>query len=265
MTATVNISQSAFFEMVMAAFEAYAVKHHGKHIVSLETHAQLWGKTNKTHPFKCSVEHFSIDSSAKQERGGVTPEPLSLKIKKDIAQAFGEEFNHLGTYHTHPYLRKTEVETTNCIRRDKLYNFTSDDHLCEVGEASISVGKKLYSVALVMTIHAAEKADDRRDGTIDSSLVEFSLGNVKLWLKAQVYEHIATEVLNEEDWEKLDIYKLTTHKKFNADVDRMPLPIETDLQCDINFYMEKFGRLKINSRKAMYETSETAENRWFAY
>lgn len=265
MSATVNISKSAFFEMVMAAFEAYAVKHHGKHIVSLETHAQLWGKVNKTLPFKCSVEHFSIDSSAKQERGGVTPEPLSLTIKKDIAQAFGDDFSHLGTYHTHPYLRKTEVETTQCIRREKLYEFTADDHLCEVGEASISVGKKLYSVALVMTIHAAEKADNRRDGAIDASLIEFSLGNVKLWLKAQVYEHITTEALTEADWKKVDIYKLTTHKNFNRDVDSMPLPIETDLQCDIDFFMEKFGRLKISSRKSEYESSETAESRWFAY
>lgn len=263
MTATVKISKGAFFEMVMAAFEAYAVKHHGKHIVSLETHAQLWGKVNKTLPFKCSVEHFSIDSSAKQERGGVTPEPLSLTIKKDIAQAFGENFSHIGTYHTHPYLRKTEVETTQCIRREKLYEFTADDHLCEVGESSITVGKNLYSVALVMTIHAAEKADDRKDGPIDASLIEFSLGNVKLWLKAQVYEHIITEALTEADWKKVDIYKLTTHKSFNRDVDRVPLPIVTDLQCDVDFFMEKFGRLKISSRKSEYESSETADSRWF--
>tara|TARA_B110000211_G_C14093327_1_gene560861 strand:+ start:13218 stop:14015 length:798 start_codon:yes stop_codon:yes gene_type:complete len=264
-TATVNINKGAFFEMVMAAFEAYAVKHHGKHIVALETHAQLWGKVNKTLPFKCSVDHFSIDSSAKQERGGVTPEPLSLTIKKDIAQAFGEDFSHLGTYHTHPYLRKTEVATTNCIRREKLYDFSAGDHLCEVGEASITVGKKLYSVALVMTIYAAEKADDRKDGPIDAGLVEFSLGNVKLWLKAQVYQHIETETLTEADWRKMDIYKLISHKKLPSEAEMVPLPIETDLQCDIDFFMEKFGRLKISSRKSEYESSETAESRWFTY
>ena len=265
MTATVKISKSAFFEMVMAAFEAYAVKHHGKHIVSLETHAQLWGKVNKTLPFKCSVEHFSIDSSAKQERDEVTPEPLSLIIKKDIAQAFGDGFSHLGTYHTHPYLRKTEDETTQYIRREKLYDFSPSDHFCEIDEPTITVGKKLYSIAHVMTIYAAEKADDRKDGPIDANLIEFSLGNVKLWLKAQVYEHIATEALTEADWRKMDTYELTTHKDFNRNVDSMPLPIETDLQCDIDFFMEKFGRLKISSRKSEYESSETAESRWFAY
>jgi hypothetical protein len=128
MTATVNVSKSALFEMVMAAFEAYAVKHDGKNIVSLETHAQLWGKTNKTHPFKCSIEHFSVDSSAKQERGSVDPVPLSLEIKKDIAQAFGEGYSHLGTFHTHPWLRgeklgkDLKIENTQTLRKYELMN-----------------------------------------------------------------------------------------------------------------------------------------------
>lgn len=271
MTATVNVSKSALFEMVMAAFEAYAVKHDGKKIVSLETHAQLWGKTNKTHPFKCSVEHFSIDSSSKQERGSVTPEPLSLEIKKDIAQAFGEGYSHLGTFHTHPWLRgeklgkDLKIENTQTLRKYELFDFSDSDHFCETDESTITVGNKRYSVALVMTIYAAEKADDRRDGPIDTNLVEFSLGNVKLWLKAQVYEHKVTETLTDDDKEALDMYSLKGHKDFDDNACSMPIPIDTDLECEADFFLEKFGRLNISSRKATYENSKTADKRWFVY
>jgi hypothetical protein len=271
MTATVNVSKSALFEMVMAAFEAYAVKHDGKKIVSLETHAQLWGKTNKTHPFKCSIEHFSVDSSSKQDRGSVTPEPLSLEIKKDIAQAFGEGYSHLGTFHTHPWLRgeklgkDLKIENSQTLRKHKLFDFSADDHLCEVDEPTISVGKKEYSVALVLTIYAAEKADDRKDDIKNKNPIEFSLGNVKLWLKAQVYEHKVTETLTDDDKKALDKYQLIDHKNFDEVADTMPIPIDTDLECDANFLFEKFGRLKISSRKATYENSKTADKRWFVY
>lgn len=276
MTATVNVSKSALFEMVMAAFEAYAVKHDGKSFVSIETHAELWGKINKTHPFKCSIEHVSVDTSAKQEQGSVTTKPLSLEIKKDIAQAFGEGYSHIGSFHTHPWLRgevcgtdfygkKIRVENTNAIRKHELFNFSNGDHFCEAEEPTITVGKKKYSVALVMTIHAAEKADDRKDGAIGLSLIEFSLGNVKLWLKAQVYEHKVTETLTDDDREALDMYRLTEHKFYDEDALTMPVPIGTELECDANFFLKEFGRLNINSGEANYENSKTAEKRWFAF
>ena len=271
MTATVNVSKSALFEMVMEAFEAYAIKHDGKNIVAMETHAQLWGKTNKTHPFKCSVDHFSVDSSSVQKRGSVIPKHLALVIKKDIAQAFGEGYSHLGSFHTHPWLRgeklgKTlNIENTETIRKHELFNFSEGDHLCEVGESTIKVGEDNYSIALVMTIHAAEKANDIKDGRIDSSLIEFSLGNVKLWLKAQVYKHIATDQLTEDDWKQMNIYRLRDYEDFETDSPTMPVPIETDLECDADFFLEKFGRLNISSRKSKYESSETADNRWFVF
>jgi len=255
----------------MSTFEAYAVKHDGKKIVAIETYAQLWGKTNKTQPFKCSIEHFSVDSSAKQERGSVTPHRLSLEIKKDIAQAFGEGYAHIGSFHTHPWL-DSELNSFGAtpkskgaaiIRKNKLFNFSGGDHLCEIGRPTLAVGDKRYSVALVMTIYAAEKADDIRDGVIDLTLVEFSLGNVKLWLKAQVYEHKVTKTLTEEDKKALNTYKLKEVKGFDKDASTMPIPIDTHLECDANFYLEKFGRLDISSRKAEYENSESADKRWF--
>jgi hypothetical protein len=265
MTAIVKVSKSAFFELLMAAFEAYAVKHDKQDIVAIETHAQLWGTINKQHPFKCHIKHVSVDTSAIRKRDSVSSLDKSLEIKKDIANAFGDGYSYIGTYHTHPYLKKLEVTNTSSLRKNKLYNFSFEDHLCEVDSPAITIGDKLYSVALVMTVFAADKADDRKDGFIDSNLTEFSLGNIKFWLKAQVYQHKSAEMLTVDDKEALYIYKRKDHHKFSNKSNRLPIPIDTDLECELDFYLEKFGRLNINSTEAEYKNSKIAEKRWFAY
>ncbi|MCL1078622.1 hypothetical protein D5R81_11980 [Parashewanella spongiae] len=266
MTAIVKVSKSALFEMVMAAFEAYGVKHDGKDIVAIETHAHLWGKVNKTHPFKCSIEHVSVDTSAAQDRCSVAPEPLSLEIKKDIASVFGEGYQHIGSFHTHPYLKKIEIKSSNELRKRKFYNFTDGDHQCELGNPTIEIGKKQYSVALVMTIHATDKSDDRKDGEIESNLFEFSLGNIKLWLKARVYEHKAVDDISVEDELAFNMYGLDFNKHFKVG-ELLPIPVETKLECnfltDFGFYLKEFGRLDINSNDADYRSKDIAEKRWF--
>ncbi|AZQ85326.1 hypothetical protein EKO29_15870 [Colwellia sp. Arc7-635] len=266
MSAVIKVSKSALFEMVMAAFEAYAIKHDGKDIVAIETHAQLWGKINKAHPFKCSIEHVSVDTSATQGRGSVAPNPLTLEIKKDIASVFGEGYEHIGSFHSHPYLKYLEVDNANDIRKNKYYNFSEGDHECEFGNLAINVTNKSYSVALVMTIHATEKADDRKDGIIDTNLFEFSLGNVKLWLKAQVFEHMVTSDLSEYKSD-FEMYGLDYNEHSENEL-TLPIPIDTSLECDFlthhDFYLKEFGRLDIDDEDAEYKNKIKAEKRWFA-
>lgn len=264
MWAVIKVSKSALFEMIMAAFEAYAVKHDGKDMVAIEVHAQVWGKINKAHPFKCSIEHVSVDTSAIQERGSVEPNPLTLEIKKDIASVFGMGYEHIGTFHSHPYLKHIEVANTNEIRKNKFYNFSKGDHECEFDEPTMKVGNKNYSVALVMTIHAAEKSDDRKDGPIDINLFEFSLGNVKLWLKAQVYQHIDTDNLTHEDKLAFNMYGLDIDDHIEIE-STLPIPVETQLDCEFlecyDFILEGFGRLDISSKFSKYRNKEISEKR----
>ncbi len=266
MSAVIKVSKSALFEMVMAAFEAYAVKHDGKDIVAIETHAQLWGKINKKHPFKCAIEHVSVDTSAAQDRGSVAADPLSLEIKKDIASVFGEGYEHIGSFHTHPYLKHLEVDNANDIRQNKYYNFSDGDHECEFSNFAINIGNKQYSVALVMTIHATEKSDDRKDGRVEPNLFEFSLGNVKLWLKAQAYEHKSTDRLSHDDEVAFGMYKLDYNDHFEVQ-HTLPIPVETELECEfletLGFYLKGFGRLDIDSEDSEYKNKNTAEKRWF--
>ena len=50
-----------------------------------------------------------------------------------------------------------------------------------------------------MTVFAMERADNRADGYIDSNLYELSLGNIKLWLKAQVFDHKEKSGLTDDE------------------------------------------------------------------
>ncbi|MFT5298434.1 MAG: hypothetical protein ACI9YH_004482 [Colwellia sp.] len=264
MSAVIKVSKSALFEMVMAAFEAYAVKHDGKDIVSLETHAELWGKTNKNHPLKCSIEHVSVDTSAERNQGSVRIDPVALEIKKDIASVFGEGFEHIGTFHSHPYLKYDEVDDANFIRKKKYYNFSGSDHECEFSNFAINIGNKHYSIALVMTIHATEKSDDRKDEKIESNLFEFSLGNVKLWLKAQAYEHKLIDDISYDDEVAFGMYKLDYNDHFEVQK-TLPIPVETELECEfldnIEYYLKGFGRLDIDSDDATYQKANSSEKR----
>ncbi|MGP9800501.1 hypothetical protein [Rheinheimera sp. NSM] len=276
MAAKVSLNNSAFFSLLLEGLEAYAIKHHGKKSVAIETHAQLWGKVNKRLPFSCEVKHISVDSSAKKSRGSVTPDLLSLELKRDVANMFGDEYRHLGTFHTHPWIISEElyederVESPNSIRRHKLYEFSNSDHFCECGRPTIEVGKNKFSVALVMTILAASKADDRKDGAINDDLFEFSLGNVKVWLKAQIYQHKELDKLSGLEWIALNKYQLLAHKKFkNNDFKIVPVPIETKLETpfleNMDYFLEKFGRLRIDSSDnvdSYYIAADNGEKRW---
>lgn len=278
MAATIRLTDSALFTLLLEGLEAYAIKHDGKKEVAIETHAQLWGKVNKNAPFTCEIKHVSVDSSAKKQRGEVQANSLALMLKKDVSAIFGKDYEHLGTFHTHPWLlgevfdcnTKETVKNANSIRKGQLYNFSNSDHVCEIERETITVGSNQYSIALVMTIFSAMKADDRKDQQIESDLFELSLGNIKVWLKAQVYEHKTITTLTAEDKKSLDKYLLTEHKFFKKNKNKfytLPIPIETILSTpfleSLGYSLESFGRLKIDEKRGAYTEAEEAENRWF--
>lgn len=270
----IKISKSALFGLIQEGIEAYAIKYHGQKNIAIETHAQLWGTTNRRLPFKCEIKHISVCSSAERTRGSVSSNPEVLKIKKDIASVFGEDYQHLGTFHTHPYI-KSEVEDASQLRKNKLYNFSYSDYLCEITRPTISVGKHQFSIALVMTIFSAQKADDRRDGYVSNNLYEFSLGNLKIWLKAQVYKFVEFEDLEAAELSNVvkelkELYPSESDSKIRKDIagEFVPVPIDTNINCEFfteqGFYLKEFGRLAIDDKESTYRTASEAEKRWFA-
>lgn len=265
MVSVINVSKSALFEMTMAGLEAYAVKHEGKNVVAIETFAHLWGRVNKKLPFKSHIEHVSIETSAKRGRGQVISESLSLLLKKDLAKVFDRDdgYQYLGTFHSHPYVSNELTAGAREIRSKKLYNLSACDHQSEFGQCAVEVKGRSFSIALVMTIFQAEVANDRADGRIASDLYEFSLGNLKVWLKGQVFEHVPLNELNEGDKASFGLYGLDISEYDEDDV--VAFPVETELLCDFlddfGTFLQGFGRLFATNRKANYLEREVAESR----
>lgn len=272
MDAIIKLSKSALFEMVMASFEAYAVKHQGSRDLSVETFAHLWGKyTARAGILKCSINHVSVETSAKRKRSGVETKKLSLDIKRDIAQLFNNnspsDYSYIGTFHSHPYL-KSEGVNAAAIRRHKLYNPSEGDHISEFDDYFI-VRNKRFSVALIITIFAMDRSDDRLDDSKSDDVFEFSMGNVKLWVKAQCFEHKERNELTEDDLNAFEKFELVVDmlKKYEFDA-VIPIPIDTTLECDFldNFHhmFESFGRVNFSSDKdETYRDANIAERRWF--
>ncbi|MDF2153562.1 hypothetical protein [Vibrio sp. CAU 1672] len=262
MTATISVSKSAIFELIMAGLEAYAVKHDANKNISVETAAHLWGYVNKTHPFKCTINHVSVETSAARKRSSVAFNPKSLLIKKDIATAFGDQYQYIGTAHSHPYLRE-EVVDAAMIRNRKLYELSDADHQCEVGCPEVEVAGKLYSVALILTVHSMLKANDRKDGScIGEPLVEFSLGNIKCWLYGRVFEHKSKASLNSDERQDFERYQLDIGDFSDDEI--LPVPKNTVLESDIvlDTLCKDFGRLTFSENESEYDVAAVAERRW---
>ena len=270
MKATIKLTNSAFFSLLLEGLEAYAIKHQGKKDVAIETHAQLWGSFNKRLPFSCEIKHISVDSSANKKRGSVSVAASVLDLKKDIARVFGDGYKHLGTFHTHPWvLGEENISSPSDIRRGRLFNFSPEDHICECDDPTITIGKNEFSIALVMTIFAGKKADDRKDSRLDDSLFEFSLGNIKIWLKAQIYQHKSESSLSPEEKKQSNIYGLLDLPSYKKQkYESLPVPVPTRLELtyldEYGPLFQDFGRLTFNDGDAEYRTARDAEKRWFA-
>jgi hypothetical protein len=271
MTAVVVINKSVLFETVMAALEAYAIKHDRQKVIAIETAAHLWGSINRQLPFKCKIEHVSVETSAKRARGSVRWNPYSLDLKKDIASAFGDGFSYIGSFHTHPWLKNEsygykKIDGPESIRKDKLFDFSSSDHKCEINSPQITIGKNKFSVALVMTVYSMERANDQKDGDIDSNIKEFSLGNVKFWLQARVFEHKLFNQCSEGELSAFESYGLNVNNFKSTDL--LPIPVDTVMECkaltDLDLYLKEFGRLTAEESGSEYLNSSKAETRWFA-
>lgn len=267
MTATINISNSAFFSLLQEGIEAYSFKFEHKEEITVEKHADLFGSANKRLPFKCNIEHISVSSTAERTRDSVTTYRKVLNLKKDIANMFGDDYRYLGTFHTHPWVPE-EIGNAKTLREEELHNFSYGDYVSEVDKPCIQVGKNSFSVALVMTILSTKKADDRKDGIVDSNLFEFSLGNLKIWFRAQVYQYVDFEKLTQEELELLKNQYPSKDIENDIKDQLVPIPIDTQVDCDFldnfGFHLEKFGRLSFDQSEPKYRTADEADQRWFS-
>lgn len=270
MQAEIKLTKSVIFELVTAAVEAYVVKHDYSRTIAVETFAYLFGKVNKKLPLKCTIEHISIETSAKKRRGSVGVKKVSYDFKRELANLFGDSFDYIGTMHTHPWLKGEEsgsgpIETAEQVRRHQLFLLSDADHACEVNR-HFSVGKRDFSLACTVTLFAMQRANDRKDYSSDEmpNLYELTLGNLKIWFYMQAFEHIKSDQLTDEQIKLFGKYGLEyqKYKKF----EKLPIPIDTSFdktELLQTFIAAGFGRFSIDedNNQGLYLQKASAETR----
>ncbi|EMN7203385.1 hypothetical protein WB861_000299 [Vibrio parahaemolyticus] len=267
MFATIEISDSAMFELLTSALEAYTVKHQDTDDIAIETVSHLWGRVNKRAPFKCTVNHVSTETSAIRSRDGVTSFNSSLEIKRDIASIFGDDYQHLGTFHTHPWLKNenpTKAGSIQDVRKNKLFDFSDTDHEGEIGKPTVTVSGKGYSIALVMTLYPMERANDNRMPDEPFGLHEFTLGNIKIWLKGQAFIHKRKDEMSAEESNHFESYGLDGNQFENNQI--LAIPVTTRIESKFldarRYYLKAFGRIELSkSAENEYTSASIKESR----
>lgn len=181
----VVISDDALFQMITAGLEAYCIRHPHKSMTAIECIGNLWGKyTSTTRTSKLLINSLTIETSAKMNRGWVKDEEESSKLKKTVAQLFEDRLTWLGDFHTHPWV-ESELSNAQMLRKGRGHDFSPADIACSYNSQPIE-GTSLM-LSLVMTFYRMKRTNIERDGHINDNTWEFSIGNVKCWLHAQVY------------------------------------------------------------------------------
>lgn len=274
MKANVVISDSAFFELLMSGLEAYAVPHGNNH--SVETYAHIWGEISKPRSMMFSVDHVSVDTSATRNREYVSSLLSSYELKSDISKIFRHGYSHLGSFHTHPWVcgelmdpedPKSAVLKPEDIRKNDLYCMSKDDYLAEFGRYTEFSGSA-YSVSLIMTIFSMQIANSRKYESASENRFEFSLGNIKIWINAQVFEHVRTESLSPGQREAINTLGNNFSDTRVNGSELTPVPLNTKLKCGAldkhDAYLKGFGRLlKTNEGNWLYSPASESERRWF--
>lgn len=211
----VRISEDALIQLVLNGLEAYSVHHLGneKAKTLLETYGLLWGheiRLPETNNIHYSIELISIDTSAKRGRNSCNYNDSALELKRHILTSNWPHYDFLGDVHTHPYKDYKIVEA------NKYYNFSKDD-IEDLEENSKKWKNHNYRVGLVLTIAQMQKAGRKETKYLKPNLIEFTLGDYRLWIKCYVILNEDT-IKNEGDGKK-SVFKVSEHDEEKVHLD----------------------------------------------
>lgn len=179
----VHVTQATIAQLILNGFEAFIVKHKGHKESTIEMWGTLYGHTEeKSTTQHHHIEFISIDTSAKMARDYCISSPETQALKETMANAIG--FKLLGGLHTHPYL--DEEMSLNMVR-EQGSDFSEEDRKAFQSDLQNQPTEKRSVVQMVLTIRNSLRQNTARDGKIDDNLFEFSIGNAKCFLRAQVF------------------------------------------------------------------------------
>ncbi|MCY9821880.1 hypothetical protein [Aeromonas media] len=189
------ISKQATAQLILNGFEAFVVQHNGQRRSGIEIHASVYGtvKQGKSKT-KYQVEFISVDTTADMKAGSVAFKGETQYLKEHLAKQIG--FERIGGVHTHPYL--AHEGDMNFIRKEGC-DFSPRDLSYVVEE--LGSQKNLRVVEFLLTIKQNQRENTKRDGTLDDqkNVFEFSVGNCKCFIRAQVFSLNENYDLNYEE------------------------------------------------------------------
>ncbi|WP_417706245.1 hypothetical protein [Rheinheimera aquimaris] len=184
----VEISKQALTQMLLNGFEAFVIKHGDKKRSGIEFHASLYGDIKileKGRKYRHQIEFISVDTSAEMDSGEVAFTLEAADLKEDIAEQMG--FYQLGKMHLHPYL--THEMSIDEVRKCG-FDFSAGD-LKSFSDAIDRYEEGVgYHLEVLLTITEMKQKNTSLDGRKAPNLFEFSVGNCKCFLHAQVFSKL---------------------------------------------------------------------------
>lgn len=182
----IEITDQALLQIMLNSIEAYVVIHNGKKRSGIEMHGHMFGNTETTSTTKRhKIEFFSADTSAVMMPGFCIPDEDSRNLKSEIVRSFSN-YQLLGDLHTHPYLEH-ELKNQAALKfmRNIGCEFSGGDRNSFVRKLSESNAE--YLIEGVFAINHRPRQSFEGDGKREDNLFEFSVGNLKCFIKIQVF------------------------------------------------------------------------------
>lgn len=179
----VEISKSALTQMLLSGFEGFVIKHGKNKRAGVEFHASLFGDIElRTNSWTHKIFFISPATSAEMLSGSVSYSREVSDLKEHLSEQLG--YYHLGKMHSHPYLRHEmgidDVRTMGSDFSEADLNYVSDEiDLYERGHG--------YHLEVLLTIKHMYRESKKQDGRKADNVFEFSVGNCKCFLRAQVF------------------------------------------------------------------------------
>lgn len=183
---TITIEDHAMPQLITSALEAYEFgrKTSRKHETQLETFGLLWGyilPERGSRPPRIIATTATVETSAFATNHSVTPNWDSLRMKMEFVMRYWPHLEVVGTFHSHPYKTRKEVEACHGWQASNGDNEGDMHFWPELHKELFKYNPHLAH--LIITITALQRKGWALPKEIENrSGFELSLGKRKLWI-----------------------------------------------------------------------------------
>jgi hypothetical protein len=208
----IELSEHALLQILMNGIEAFVVIHNNRKRSGVEIHGYCFGSTeNTTTTMRHKIDFFSADTSSVMMPEYCISDRDNRTIKSEIARSFSKnnKYQLIGSLHTHPY-PSFEIEKMDNINqltfmRNVGSHFSKGDRDCflqKFKDYNLS-----YIIEGVFAINDRPRQSFEGDGQKEENMFEFSVGNLKCFIRFQVFSSKNSQLIEEKTFLNCDYLK----------------------------------------------------------